>query len=54
MDKESFDVVIFDLGPLLQSQTRTVKSLASMSFIIAATGLLCLGIHHRFSIKRAA
>ena len=62
MGWESFNVVTFDLGPLLQGKMRTAKlknaynfreSSASMSFIIASTGLLCLGIHHWLAIKRA-
>ena len=49
MDKESFDVIRFDLGPLLQGQTRIAKFKSSYySFIIGHRGLQCetnLGNH---------
>ena len=42
MDWKSFDVVRFDLGPLLQSQTRITKlKSAYNSLIIGPTGLQC-------------
>ena len=42
MDWESFDVVRFDLEPLLQGQTRTAKlKRAYNSFIIDPRGLQC-------------
>ena len=42
MGWESFDVVGFDLGPLLQGQTRIDKhKIAYNSFIIGPTGLQC-------------
>ena len=40
MGRESFDVVAFDLGPLLQGQTRIAKlKSAYNSLIIGPTGL---------------
>ena len=42
MGWESFDVVRFDLGPLLQGQTRIAKlKSAYNSLIIASRGLQC-------------
>ena len=42
MDWESFDVVIFDLRPLLQGQTRIAKSkCAYKSLILGTKGLQC-------------
>ena len=42
MSWESFDVVRFDLGPLLQGQTRIAKLKGIFnSFIIDPTGLQC-------------
>ena len=42
MGWESFDVVRFDLGPLLQGQTRIAKlKSAYNSLIIAPRGLQC-------------
>ena len=42
MGGESFGVVTFDLGPLLQGQTRTVKlKSAYSSLIIGPRGLQC-------------
>ena len=42
MDWESFDVVRFDLGPLLQGQTRIAKlKSAYKSLIIGPRGLQC-------------
>ena len=40
MGRESFDIVRFDLGPLLQGQTRVAKlKSAYNSLIIGRTGL---------------
>ena len=40
MGRESFDIVRFDLGPLLQGQTRIAKlKSAHNSLIIGRTGL---------------
>ena len=42
MGWESFDVIRFDLGPLLQGQTRIAKlKSAYNSLIIGPTGLQC-------------
>ena len=42
MGQESFDVVRFDLGPLLQGQTRILKlKSAYISLIIGPRGLQC-------------
>ena len=42
MDRESFDVVRFDLGPFLQGQMRTAKlKSAYNSLIIGPRGLQC-------------
>ena len=45
---ESFDVVRFDLGPLLQGQTRIAKfKSASNSLIISPRGLGCKPAHRK-------
>ena len=61
MGWEFSDVMRFDLGPLLQGQTRTAKlknalsykmlqeSPISVSFIIPSTGLLYSGIHRQLA-----
>ena len=42
MGCESFDVVTFDLGPLLQGQTRTAKLKSACNLlIIGPRGLQC-------------
>ena len=42
MGYESFDVVVFDLGPLLQGQTRiAILKSANNSRIIGPRGLQC-------------
>ena len=42
MDWESFDVVIFDLGPLLQGQTGIAKSKSAYKLLfLGLRGLSC-------------
>ena len=42
MDSESFDLVRFDLGTVLQGQTRIAKSKSAHKlFILVARGLQC-------------
>ena len=47
-------VIGFNVKPTCRKSWARDRSSAWMSFIIACRGLLCLGIHHRLVIKRAA